>query len=282
MGAGGFAPCWEMEDGRWKIEAPRQRVRGAGERSGTRGWKPPEPSGWKPDPHACLPARRRSGREGNERLARLLEGAGLATQGAASLPGRIATRPETHLTLTAKDGFLCPDKFMALPRPELDDLRIERRTEPSQGRRGLHPYRKLVAVTIGGLLLAGAVIWWLNRPKAIEVRTVVAREAGGTGAERTVLNASGYVTARRAATVSSKVTGKVTEVQVEEGMKVEEGQVLARLDDTNVKASLLLVEAQLESARRTLEETRVRLKEAEQELERQAGLVKNRIATQAD
>jgi len=181
------------------------------------------------------------------------------------------------LTLTAKHGFLWPAKFMGLPRPELDDLRIERRTEPESRLRV-----PLVVVTIGGLLLAGIAIWWLNRPKAIEVRTVLAREAGGTGAERTVLNASGYVTARRAATVSSKVTGKVTEVQVEEGMKVEEGQVLARLDDTNVKASLLLVEAQLESAKRALEETRVRLKEAEQELERQAGLVKNRIATQAD
>jgi len=58
-----------------------------------------------------------------------------------------------------------------------------------------------------------------------------------------VLNASGYVTARRAATVSSKVTGKVTELLIEEGLKVQEGQVLARLDDTNVKASLRLAEA---------------------------------------
>jgi HlyD family secretion protein len=58
------------------------------------------------------------------------------------------------------------------------------------------------------------------------------------GADRTVLNASGYVTARREATVSSKVTGKVVEVLIEEGMKVKDGQVLARLDDSNVKASL--------------------------------------------
>ena len=61
------------------------------------------------------------------------------------------------------------------------------------------------------------------------------REATGNGIERTVLNASGYVTARRQATVSSKITGKVTEVLIEEGMKVQEGQILARLDDTNVQ-----------------------------------------------
>ncbi len=133
------------------------------------------------------------------------------------------------------------------------------------------------------LVLAAAVVWWLNRPRAIEVRTVLAREAGGVGAgDRTVLNASGYVTARRAATVSSKFTGKVIEVLIEEGMKVKEGQVLARLDDTNVKASLRLAEAQLESAKRTLAETRVRIKEAEQDLRRQSDLVKNKIATQAD
>ena len=65
-------------------------------------------------------------------------------------------------------------------------------------------------------------------------------------------------------------------------MKVQEGQVLARLDDANVKTSLSLVEAQLVSAKNSLAETRVRIKEAEQELERQTGLLKNKIGTQAD
>ena len=56
----------------------------------------------------------------------------------------------------------------------------------------------------------------------------MARETGGQNNDHTVLNASGYVTARRAATASSKVTGKVVEVLIEEGMRVKEGQVLAR------------------------------------------------------
>jgi RND family efflux transporter MFP subunit len=127
--------------------------------------------------------------------------------------------------------------------------------------------------------------WWFARPKAATVHTVLARESvhsAGGSSERTVLNASGYVTARREATVSSKVTGKVVEVLIEEGMKVDKDQVLARLDDTNVKASLDLAEAQLVSSRAALEETRVRLKEADQELQRQDGLIKSKIATQAD
>jgi len=97
-----------------------------------------------------------------------------------------------------------------------------------------------------------------------------------------VLNASGYVTARRQATVSSKVTGKVIEVLVEEGKRVEAGQVLARVDDTNIKASRRLAEAQLAAAKAALDETRVRIKEADLQLKRTADLAKASIATQAD
>ena len=132
------------------------------------------------------------------------------------------------------------------------------------------------------LAVGAGLIWWLKRPGAIPVHTVLVREASGDGIERTVLNASGYVTTRRQATVSSKVTGKVVEVLVEEGMQVKEGQVLARLDDTNVKTSLRLAEAQLVSATNSLAETRVRIREADQELQRQLDLIKNKIATQAD
>src|SRR5436189_6372952 len=153
---------------------------------------------------------------------------------------------------------------MNSPKPTLDDLRIERREAPASG-------SPLWRVVVGVVLIAAvlAVGWWFKRPKPIEVRLAAARAlTSGPAAERTVLNASGYVTARRAATVSSKVTGKVIEVLIEEGMKVQEGQVLARLDDTNVKASLRLAEAQSVSAKAALEETRVRLKEAEINLRR--------------
>jgi len=166
---------------------------------------------------------------------------------------------------------------MSSPKPTLDDLRIERSPEPE-------PTSQFWPVAIGILVLAlvMAVVWWLKRPAAIPVHTVVVREAAGDGTERTVLNSSGYVTARRQATVSSKITGKVVEVLVEEGMKVQEGQLLARLDDTNIKTSLHLAEAQLASATNALAETRVRLREADQEMQRVTGLIKNKIATPAD
>src|SRR5262245_43843149 len=167
---------------------------------------------------------------------------------------------------------------MATPsKPTLDDLRIERKTKPDSSSRVW-----LLAVALLLFAAFAGAAWRFLRPKATPVRTVVASAVTGPGVERTVLNASGYVTARREATVSSKITGKVVEVLIEEGMKVKNGQILARLDDTNVKAALLLAEAQLESARKALEETRVRIKEAEQELRRVTDLLKNNIATQAD
>src|SRR2546422_7305897 len=150
---------------------------------------------------------------------------------------------------------------MGPPKPTLDDLRIERKAQP-------HSRWRIWPLSAGLILLALLAVgaWRSIGPKAVQVRTVLARETAGPANERTVLNASGYVTARRSATVSSKVTGKVIEVLIEEGMKVQEDQVLARLDDTNVKASLRLAQAQSESAISSLEETRVRIKEAEQEL----------------
>jgi RND family efflux transporter MFP subunit len=163
-------------------------------------------------------------------------------------------------------------------KPTLDDLRIERSEKTKSPTRIW-----LVVLGIAILMVAAAVVWWLKRPQAIEVRTVLARDAAsGSGVERTVLNASGYVTARRQATVSSKVTGKVIEVLVEEGLRVKEGQVLARLDDTNVKTSLQLAEAQLASAKAALAETGVRIKEADLNLRRITDLAKNSVSAQAD
>ncbi len=167
---------------------------------------------------------------------------------------------------------------MSAPQPRLEDLRIERREKTSS--RSSAPLLTGIAVA---LVIAATLAWWLTRPKPLEVRTAAARELStSSGGTRTVLNASGYVTARREATVSSKVTGKVVEVLVEEGVRVSSGQVLARLDDANTRASLNLAQAQLDAARTSLEETRVRLGEAERERTRQHQLAERGVATAAD
>ncbi|MHC1765852.1 MAG: efflux RND transporter periplasmic adaptor subunit [Verrucomicrobiia bacterium] len=164
---------------------------------------------------------------------------------------------------------------MPVEKSALDQLRIDRRSGDSRER---PPW--LWGVLLLLLLVVGAASWWFVRPRAIQVEVLTVQETGG--GERTLLNASGYVVARREATVSSKVTGKVVEVMIEEGVRVEEGQVLARLDSANVKTSLDLAEAQLTSARRGLTETSVRLHMADLDLKRIAGLASNRVASESD
>jgi RND family efflux transporter MFP subunit len=167
---------------------------------------------------------------------------------------------------------------MSLETPRLDDLRIERKPVRRPRRGG----GWLLAVVVVVIALAG-FFWWRAEAATVEVHTTTVHETSSGGPERAVvLNASGYVTARRQATVSSKVTGKVVEVLIEEGMKVKEGQVLARLDDTNVRNNLDVAQAQLESAEVTMDETRALIKQATNEFNRVEALAKQNIDTQED
>ena len=114
------------------------------------------------------------------------------------------------------------------------------------------------------------------------MRTAAVRQTVPADGQPAVLNASGYVTARLQSTVSSKVTGRIVEVLVEEGMAVTEGQVLARLDDTTERSYLALAEAQLGAARGALAELEVRYEEARLDLDRQRRLLDQRLIGQAD
>ena len=159
---------------------------------------------------------------------------------------------------------------------DLSALRIDRAP-----RREGRPWVKWVVLLVLAVAAAAGGWSWFSRerPIEVEVASVTVRRAG---AQASVLNASGYVTARRRATVSSKVTGKIVEVNVEEGMAVREGQVLARLDDANVRAALALMEAQLEAARRATAESEVRLAEAQRTERRREQLRADGLVTEAD
>jgi len=160
-----------------------------------------------------------------------------------------------------------------MDRAKLDQLKIEREPERESGG------RLWIGLVLVLVIAVTAGTWWFLRPEpAVEVRTAQVRAVSGTAAS-TVLNASGYVTARRYATVSSKLTGQVQEVLIEEGMTVEEGQVLARLDDSNVRRSLELAEAQLTSQRTAAKETEALLREARANLARTRNLVDRELAS---
>ena len=163
---------------------------------------------------------------------------------------------------------------------DLAALRIQQ--EDRGGGRGRGVGVGLVVLVV--LAAVGAGGWyWATALQAVSVKVApVTARGGNAAAPGAVLNASGYVVARRRATVSSKVTGKVIDVLLEEGQPVREGQILAHLDDTQPRATLALAEAQLASARKAAAEDQARLQQAEVTLQRRAALVKENVVGKAE
>ena len=166
---------------------------------------------------------------------------------------------------------------MADPSDRISQLKIDRTADAGGGRSLTLP---LIAA---GLVLVAAVWWFFLRPGggSVLVETDVARRPPSLAAASSVLDASGYVVARRQATVSSKVTGKVVEVLIEEGMRVEEGQVVARLDDATEQARLALVKAQAEAADAALDEIEAQLRNARLERDRLRDLAERNLTSAA-
>lgn len=168
---------------------------------------------------------------------------------------------------------------MPLDSDSLGSLRIDRSVSTSAGGGSKRLIYIGVAVVIAAALAFG--LWsWLGK-KTLEVTTVtVEADSSGPSLGNSVLNASGYVVARRMSTVSSKVTGKVLEIYVEEGMEVKKDQVVARLDPINSRTILTMSERELDAARRNLTEIEVRMAEAKRNLDRNETLVKQQLVSQ--
>jgi len=160
-------------------------------------------------------------------------------------------------------------------KASLDDLRIDRSVDADPSRSWMWVLLLVPIAAVGGLVA------WLAQPPGKVVTVSVAQETSLDGGQ-TVLNASGYVTARTQATVSSKVTAKVLEVLIEEGMRVEKGQVLARLDASNVQTNLNLAEAELRAAKTARNETEALLSEVKLRLDRTRTLVAEKVVSQAE
>jgi RND family efflux transporter MFP subunit len=164
-------------------------------------------------------------------------------------------------------------------KDDLASLKIEQSARAGGSRRG----GWLAVLVVLFIVVAAAGGWfWNQRLQAAAVKTAVVTAASGGPAAGSVLNASGYVTARRRATVSSKVTGKVLEVFVEEGKAVRKGQVLARLDAAQIRAELEVARAQLAAARSAAAEDEARLREAQLTLGRLTELIKEKVVGRAE
>jgi RND family efflux transporter MFP subunit len=143
-------------------------------------------------------------------------------------------------------------------RPDLGALRIdkEHRKESKTG--------KVVGIILVAILVvalvAGAAYYSRNSAPVVEVATA---QKAGPGGPTALLNASGYVTPRRRATIAAKITGRVIGVYFDEGVHVKEGQILARLDDSDVKRALDSAVADRNSTQAQIADYQVQLKNAE-------------------
>lgn len=164
----------------------------------------------------------------------------------------------------------------------IDKLRIDEGSDRRDASARRWPLYALLVVMLTAA--GGALLWWLLSGRAPAVETVTPRvvEREAAAGQASVLDASGYVVARRQAAVSAEVTGKLEEVLVDEGMRVEEGQILARLNDATERARLELSQARLAAAEAAVAELRVQIADAERTLRRQRELRDRDLVSQAE
>jgi len=159
-------------------------------------------------------------------------------------------------------------------KPDLGSLRISdtKRNATRSSRRWLW----LILGALALILLAVAASAFRDRKAEVEVAAVRKPVNGPAG----VLNASGYITPRRRATIAAKITGRVTSVMFDEGTRVTEGQLLATLDDSDTRRALDSAKADRDSSQAAIADYEVQLRNAEIELRRAQQLVKEGVQTQ--
>ncbi len=160
-------------------------------------------------------------------------------------------------------------------KPDLGSLRIHdgQRSQSKMGKRIF--YASIPVIIFAGIVAAAFA--FRNQKPVVEVATAAKPDAGGLQA---LLNASGYITPRRRATIAAKITGRVTGVFFDEGTRVAEGQLLATLDDSDVKRALDSAKADRNSAQAAIADYEVQLKNAQISLHRAEQLQKAGVQTQ--
>lgn len=160
---------------------------------------------------------------------------------------------------------------------DLSRLRIDRSSAPLSYRRRRYGWW-LFFIVVAAAGVAGYFQW--KSRAAIPVDVVVVTQAYPSQAY-TQLNATGYVVAQRKAAVASKATGRLEWLGVREGSVVREGEVLARLENRDVMATLQQAQANVSLARANLEQGEAEYRDAQRALERSGDLLKKNFVSAA-
>ncbi len=168
---------------------------------------------------------------------------------------------------------------------QLASLKIVRPTGAPSDPAPAHRWPLVVGAMAAGAILAAALVWLLvgrEHPPVAATPAPAAAAPSARPVDPGSLIASGYVVARRRATVAAEITGRVAAVLVDEGMAVKQGQLLARLDDTLARTDLATATSRVDSATASTVATRAQLADAERILKRTQDLARNRLASEAD
>jgi len=162
----------------------------------------------------------------------------------------------------------------------LNELRIGKEHRDDHTGGGAR-WPRIAAALAVVLVVAGVVGWYFvsNSAKAFEVEAATATAPTAGGVDTSVLQATGYVTARRSATVSAQITGTLIDVLIEEGDRVEKGQVLARLESTQQQAYLAQAQAGARAAQALLVQYQAQLTQNQRDLKRQGDIVARKLAS---
>ena len=162
----------------------------------------------------------------------------------------------------------------------LNELRIGKEHRDDHTGGGAR-WPRIAAALAVVLVVAGVVGWYFvsNSAKAFEVEAATATAPTAGGVDTSVLQATGYVTARRSATVSAQITGTLIDVLIEEGDRVEKGQVLARLESTQQQAYLAQAQASARAAQALLVQYQAQLAQNQRDLKRQGDIVARKLAS---
>ncbi|MHB8448093.1 MAG: efflux RND transporter periplasmic adaptor subunit [Rudaea sp.] len=160
----------------------------------------------------------------------------------------------------------------------LKELRIDSRQREDAGGGSRWPW--IAGAIVLAIVLIGSVAWFFFGGQRFAVLAATAIAPSANGGDTAVLQATGYITARREATVSAQISGTIVDEHVEEGEHVAEGQVLAHLDDSAQRAALAQAKAQQQAATATLAQYQAQLAQAQRDLKRAQDLVGRHLVSQ--
>jgi HlyD family secretion protein len=167
-----------------------------------------------------------------------------------------------------------PDKRLLLEQLRIDPVHRDEQTTSSR------TWWIVAGVVVAIALVGAAVAYFVLQGPRFEVEVATAAPPAASAGPTAILQATGYVTARRQATVSAQITGALTQVLIEEGERVSAGQVLAKLDDTAQRAALAQSVAQVQAAKAILVQVQAQLDQSRRDLKRNQDLIDRHLVSQ--